>query len=303
MRSIRRGVLLTTVTMVAFAANSLLCRAALAAAAIDPYVFTSIRIAAGAAVLWLLCRPKSDLPAEPAGSWGSALALVGYALPFSLAYLSLTTGTGALILFGAVQLTMIVGALLRGERPRPLRWCGWLLAIGGLVFLTLPGVSAPAPAGALLMGLAGVSWGLYSLRGRRARFPLRATARNFALALPMALATSLLGWGSWHVSGVGVMLALLSGGLASGLGYALWYRALEGLSDATAAVVQLSVPVLAAVGGIVFLGEALSLRLVLSGVAILGGIALAVSARTQTRMPPRRPSRASTTRHRRSWPR
>lgn len=277
-----RSVLFTAVTMAAFAANSLLCRAALAPGAIDASTFTTIRIAAGAAVLWLLCR-RQPPAGEPVGSWGSALALVGYALPFSLAYQSLSAGTGALILFGAVQLTMIVGALLRGERPRPLRWFGWLLAISGLVFLTLPGVAAPPPAGAALMGLAGICWGLYSLRGRGARFPLQATARNFALGVPIVLAAGLLlGWGTWLASTSGVVLALLSGGIASGLGYALWYRALENLSDTTAAVVQLSVPVLAAIGGIVFLGEVLTMRLGLAGAAILGGIALAVQARNRT---------------------
>lgn len=241
-----------------------------------------IRIAAGAAVLWLLCR-RQQPACEPVGSWASALALVGYALPFSLAYLTLSAGTGALILFGAVQLTMIAGALLRGERPRPLRWFGWLLAIGGLVYLTLPGVAAPPPTAAALMGLAGLCWGLYSLRGRGARFPLQATARNFALGVPIVLAAGLLlGWGTWHASTSGVVLALLSGGIASGLGYALWYRALENLSDTTAAVVQLSVPVLAAIGGIVFLGEVLTMRLGLAGAAILGGIALAVQARNRT---------------------
>lgn len=277
----RHGVLITAATMVAFAANSLLCRAALAGAAIDAYTFSAIRIAAGAGVLWLLCR-RQPQPPEAVGSWGSALALIGYALPFSLAYLSLSAGTGALILFGAVQLTMIVGALVRGERPRPLRWIGWLLAIGGLVSLTLPGVTAPAPTGAALMGLAGLCWGLYSLRGRGSRHPLQATARNFLLGVPVVLTAGLLGWGSWHASATGVVLAMLSGGIASGLGYALWYRAIEGLSDATAAVVQLSVPVLAAIGGIVFLGEVVSLRLGLSAIAILGGIGLAVSARSDT---------------------
>jgi len=275
-----RAAILTTITMIAFAANSLLCRAALATGSIDPYLFTLIRIGSGAVTLIaIVAISRADRPPAE-GSWPSGLALLGYALAFSLAYVTLDAGTGALILFAAVQVTMIVGGLLRGERPPLQKWLGLFVAAGGMVYLVLPGVSAPDPVGAATMILSGVSWGVYSFRGRGSKAPTVATARNFGYALPMAAFASLAGWGAYHLEPRGTLLAIASGALASGLGYALWYRTLREITDTTAAIVQLSVPVIAAVGGIILLGEEASARLIIAGVVTLGGIALASTAKT-----------------------
>lgn len=266
--------------MVAFAANSLLCRGALAAGSIDAYSFTAIRVASGAFTLGLIALLSGrHSEVRDHGSWESAAALLGYALAFSIAYLTLDAGTGALILFGSVQVTMILGGLLRGEQPPPRRWLGLALAGGGLVYLLLPGASAPDPFGGVMMLGAGVSWGVYSLRGREAPRPLLATARNFGLALPMAVVALLLGWGAYHAEFKGVLLAVLSGGVASGLGYSLWYRALRGLTATSAAIVQLSVPVIAAIGGILLFQEIATMRLLIAGIVTLGGIAIAVTAK------------------------
>lgn len=276
--------LLTAVTMIAFAANSLLARGALVSGGIDPYTFTSLRIGAGAVVLGLLValRSRNVVAAErpDIGSIAlSAAALLGYALAFSLAYRTLDAGTGALILFGGVQLTMITGGLLGGERPTPRKWVGMAIAAAGVVYLFLPGATAPEPVGAALMGVSGVSWGIYSLRGRGSANPLVATARNFRFALPMALVAGLLGWGTYAIGPLGAVLALASGGLASGLGYALWYRTLRDLTATTAAIVQLSVPCIAALGGVLLLSEPITIRLVFAAAAVLGGIGLAVAGR------------------------
>lgn len=264
--------------MGAFAANSLLCRAALTHTRIDAATFTAVRLAAGALVLTGLSGRANRLNASGAG-WASALALFVYAAAFSFAYLRLQTGVGALVLFGAVQLSMIGWGVARGERPHARVWLGLALALGGLLGLTLPGANAPDALGATLMGIAGLGWGVYSLRGRGVADPIGATAGNFARALPFAF---VLWWASGaHASGVpldGLALAVLSGGLASGVGYALWYTALRHLLALQASVVQLSVPVLAAGLGIVLLGEPLTVRLSLAGLAILGGIALSVLA-------------------------
>jgi drug/metabolite transporter (DMT)-like permease len=202
-----------------------------------------------------------------------------YAVPFSFAYLSLSTGTGALILFGLVQVTMILAALGSGERPHFWEWVGLVLAFAGLVYLVSPGLTAPSPLGSLLMGVAGVSWGLYSLWGRGAANPLADTTGNFARAVPLVVGVSILGLSRASISGPGVLLAILSGALASGLGYVVWYAALRGLSRTRAATVQLSVPVLAAMGGVFFLSEDVSLRLFLSAVLILGGVAIAIMSK------------------------
>lgn len=270
-----RIVVLTLVTMLAFAGNSLLCRVALKETGIDAASFTSIRLLSGALVLWLIVR---TLRADRSGSgnWISAAALFAYAAAFSYAYLSLTAATGALILFGAVQATMIGRGLAAGERFAPLQVLGLGLALGGLVGLLLPGLSAPPLGGALLMLAAGVAWGVYSLRGRGAGDATRATAGNFARAVPLALMLSALTLDAAAVDAAGFVWAVASGALASGIGYAIWYTVLPALKATQAATVQLSVPVIAAAGGVAFLGEALSLRLVLASVAILGGIALVI---------------------------
>lgn len=273
-----RTLLLTALAMLAFAGNSLLCRLALRETAIDAASFTSLRLLAGALTLWLLLRLRPG-HAALAGNWFAATALFAYAAAFSFAYLSLDAGVGALLLFGAVQLSMIVWGLYRGERFRLMAGSGLLLALGGLIALLLPGATAPALGGALLMLLAGVAWGVYSLLGRGVGDPLAATAGNFLRAVPLALLVSalLLGRADWD--GPGLLYALLSGALTSGIGYAIWYTALRGLQAFQAATVQLSVPILAALAGSLLLGEALSLRLLLSAAAVLGGIALVLGAK------------------------
>ena len=215
------------------------------------------------------------------GSWNSAVFLFLYAITFSFAYLSLSTGTGALILFGSVQVTMIVVALRSGERPRVMEWMGLMLALGGLVYLVFPGLSAPSPLGSALMTIAGISWGFYTLRGRGSQNPLGDTAGNFVYAVPMVLAILLVSLKNVSITPYGVLYAALSGALASGVGYVIWYAALRGLTTTRAATVQLSVPVIAAWSGIVFLAEHVSVRLVIAGVLILGGIALSLSSRAK----------------------
>jgi drug/metabolite transporter (DMT)-like permease len=266
----------TLLALVAFAANSLLCRLALASGSIDPTSFTTIRLVTGALVLVGLVRFRNRPPSSTA-SWTSATMLVLYAVPFAFAYRQLTAGTGALLLFGAVQVTMILGGARAGRRPTPGQLLGLVLAFGGLLYLVLPGLAAPPPGAALLMLIAGMSWGLYSLRGRAVTDPLAQTAANFLRAVPWALLISLLSFSLSHIvlEAQGALLAAASGALASGLGYVIWYRALPGLSPIVASMVQLAVPPLAATGGILLLGETLTLRLLFASIAILGGIAVA----------------------------
>lgn len=271
-----RLLVLTAFVMGAFAANSLLCRAALGNTALDPATFTSLRLLSGAIVLWILARDFKS-PRLSAGSWLSALVLAGYAAAFSFAYVSLSTGTGALLLFGAVQLTMIATGLARGERLSTGQILGLVLALGGIVVLVLPGVTAPSPLGAATMLAAGAAWGVYSLRGRGSTSPLRETAGNFRRALLFGALVSCLGlrWLSWDLEGA--LYAVLSGGLASGMGYAIWYLVLPELRATTAAIVQLSVPVIAAVAGVVVLGESAPPRLAVASLATLSGIGLVVA--------------------------
>ncbi|SDZ99817.1 DMT family transporter [Acidovorax soli] len=266
---------LTVLAMLAFAGNSLLCRAALQHTPIDAATFTTVRLVAGAVALWLLVALRRK-QAWRAGNWLSAVALFVYAAGFSYAYLSLPAATGALLLFGAVQATMIGHAWLKGERLAPAQLGGMGLAFGGLAGLLMPGMSAPPMAGAALMLAAGAAWGIYSLRGRGGGNPIEITAGNFLRAAPMALLLSAVAWehAAWSSAGLGYAAA--SGALASGMGYALWYTALPGLRATQAATVQLSVPVLAAFGAVLLLDEAATLRLVLASVAILGGIALVI---------------------------
>jgi len=271
-----RILVLTLLAMTAFAANSLLCRLALKHTAIDPASFTSIRILAGALALWLIVRIRGGA-SRGEGSWPSALALFAYAAGFSFAYVSLPAASGALLLFGAVQATMIGYGLWAGERLRARQSAGLLLALGGLVGLLLPGLSAPPLAGSALMLGAGVAWGVYSLRGRGAGDPTHATAGNFLRAVPLAAGLSVLTFPWISPDGAGVGYAITSGALASGVGYAIWYTALRGLNATRAATVQLSVPVLTALGGVAFLGEAITLRLLVASAAILGGVAVVIA--------------------------
>ena len=269
---------LVALAMIAFAGNSLLCRLALKHTTIDAASFTTIRLLSGAVMLWLVVRMRGGTRAG-AGNWLSALALFAYAAGFSYAYLSLSAASGALLLFGAVQATMISHGLWQGERPRWQQVVGLVLAFGGLVGLLLPGLSAPPLQGAVLMLGAGVAWGIYSLRGRGAGDATRVTAGKFLRAVPIAAALSLLMMGGTALDKAGLLYAIASGALASGLGYAIWYTALPALKATNAATIQLSVPVIAAVGGVIFLGEAITLRLALASMAILGGIALVILER------------------------
>lgn len=275
--------MLTVAAMIAFAGNSLLCRLALKQTGIDAASFTFIRISSGAVALWLIMKVRGRVsPGAVAsdrrtdGNWLSALALFAYAAAFSFAYVSLSAGTGALLLFGAVQATMILWGWRCGERLHARQLLGLLLAATGLVALLLPGLSAPPLGSSILMLAAGIAWGIYSLRGKTAHDPVSATAGNFLRALPMALVLSatLISWA--RLDPTGIYYALLSGALASGLGYVIWYAALPSLKAASAATVQLSVPVLTATGGILLLGEAVTMRYLLTSIAILGGIALVV---------------------------
>ncbi|TCK09369.1 DMT family transporter [Marinobacterium mangrovicola] len=268
---------LVCLAMLAFAGNSLLCRVALRDTDIDPASFTAIRLCSGALTLWLFLLLRSQ-GRQATGNWPSALALFLYAGLFSYAYTQLEAGAGALLLFGAVQVTMIGYALFQGERFTPLRWLGLGIALAGLIGLLLPGLSAPPLASSLLMAGAGIAWGVYTLRGRTGGSPALASAGNFIRSAPLALLLLGAAWlfGEVEIDTAGVLWALASGALASAVGYLIWYAALPHISATNAATIQLSVPVITAIAGIILLSETLSLRLLLTSVAILGGIALVI---------------------------
>lgn len=270
--------LLTTVAMLAFAANSVLARLALATGGMDAAGYTGVRLASGALMLAAILflrrrRPVSAL----GGSWPGAAALFGYAIAFSVAYLMLGAGTGALILFASVQFGMLAWAVLNGDRPGAFEWLGIAVAFASLVYLVSPGLVAPHPAGAALMIASGLCWAAYTLIGRGSRSPLDDTAGNFIRCLPPALALALAGAWLHAPSAAGVALAIASGALASGLGYAVWYAVLPGLTRTRASIVQLTVPAIAAAGGVLFLSEPLTFRLLLASAGILGGVALALT--------------------------
>jgi drug/metabolite transporter (DMT)-like permease len=257
--------------MIAFASNSILCRLALRETNIDPASFTLVRIVSGAIALWFVMQMRRE---KSRGNWLSGFALFAYAAAFSFAYLRLSAGTGALLLFGAVQATMISWGLRKGERFDAMQGMGLIIAITGLTVLLLPGLSAPPLFDSIMMLIAGIAWGIYSLRGRGERHPVGATAGNFLRAVPFVVVLMAAGRPWIKLDSLGMFYATLSGAITSGLGYVIWYRALPGLKAASAATVQLSVPVLAAAGGIILLGERISLRYVLASLAVLGGIAL-----------------------------
>lgn len=268
--------LLTAIAMVAFAANSLLARLALADGGMGPLAFTGIRLVAAAVVLALLMAREGRLGRNLPGSWPSALALAGYAVAFSLAYVRLGAAIGALILFAMVQITMISWSLVRGERPGLIEWLGIGAACAGFVALVFPRLGAPDPLAAALMTVSGLAWGIYSLRGKGEPDPIGATAGNFLRAAPLggAMIAAALAFESWSLPGLAAGLA--SGALASGLGYVIWYRAVRGGTGTQAAVVQLTAPVIAAVGATLLLGEPLTWHLVGSGALILLGVLVAV---------------------------
>ncbi|MBI3479283.1 MAG: DMT family transporter [Nitrosomonadales bacterium] len=261
----------TTLTMIAFASNSLLCRMALKETSIDAASFTSVRLLSGAAILWLLMRWQNQAPLKY-GTWRSALALFIYAVAFSFAYRSINTGAGALILFGTVQATMILAGFISGERMSVFQSIGLAAAIVGLVILVSPGVEAPSVLDSILMLASGIAWGMYSLFGRSLSNPAAATAGNFLRTAPFTLILSVFALPWLHLDRQGVLYAALSGALASALGYVLWYRVLQHLRAITASTVQLSAPIFAALGGIVLLGEALTRDLLIASLLILGGI-------------------------------
>jgi drug/metabolite transporter (DMT)-like permease len=273
--------LLTALTLVAFAGNSVLGRLALVTTTIEPAAYALLRLASGALMLAALVhwRRRHDAAVRAAGDWYGATALFVYAVAFSFSYVSVATGLGALLLFGAVQITMIVTGMIAGERPRPLHWLGLIAAFAGLVLLARPGLDAPPLLGSALMLAAGVAWGVYSLHGRRSRDPLAATAGNFVRSGVMAAVLALVYWPITPLPADGVGYALASGMVTSGLGYALWYRVLPALSAVRAASVQLVVPVLATLAGAVLVAEPITLRVVVSGVLVLGGIALTLRRR------------------------
>ena len=267
----------TGFALTAFAANSVLCRLALGKTLIDAASFSSIRLVSGALVLLLLSsagRRKSA--SDPGGNWTSAMMLFVYAATFSFAYTSLSTGTGALILFASVQATMIIFAWFKGERLHLWGCLGLFAALSGLTYLVFPGLQAPSPSGAALMAAAGIAWGVYSLRGRRSKAPIAITADNFLRSTPFVIFISLIFLQKLHVTVAGAFYACLSGGLTSAIGYVVWYAALRDHSATSAALVQLIVPVLAGLGGVVFLSEQPTMRLLLSSLMIIGGVALAL---------------------------
>lgn len=269
----------TILALLAFAANSVLCRLALAEGAIDAAGFTLIRLLSGVAVLVLivlLTQRKSAKPSIAKGSWRAASMLFIYAAAFSYAYISLDTGTGALVLFGAVQITMITAGLLAGNRLQTTEWIGCGIAIFGFVYLIYPDLTTPTLSGFVLMAAAGISWGFYTLAGRGSKNSLMDTTYNFVRTLPMLLVLFIVTISQLSVTLEGAILAILSGALASGVGYTIWYIALSGLSSIQAAVLQLLVPVIATVGGVIFAGEMLTIRLAVSTILVLGGILLVI---------------------------
>jgi drug/metabolite transporter (DMT)-like permease len=271
---------LTLLALFAFAANSIFARLALGEPSIDPSSYTAVRLLTGALTLWLIARyRRADTSVASQSSWTSAAMLFLYAATFSVAYISLSTGTGALILFAAVQITMIAVGLYAGERPSVLHWSGLLIAVAGLIYLVSPGVTAPSAAGSLLMGTAGIAWGVYSILGRRVTDPVQATAENFLKTVPLTLVILIISSSSIAITAQGFLWAALSGSITSAVGYVIWYAALPRLTATLAATVQLLVPALAALGGVLLLSERMTLRLVLSGTIILTGVGLAIGSR------------------------
>lgn len=269
--------LLTIFALLCFALNSLLCRVALGAETIDAASFTFVRLISGALALLIIYGLASKKEERKvAGNWLSAFFLVAYAVCFSFAYVNLTTGTGALVLFGSVQTTMIIAALIKGERPKIVEWLGLILALGGLIYLVFPSLTAPPLSGSALMAAAGIAWGFYTLRGRGSANALADTSGNFVRAVPMIFLVVAPFTSQIHLSQKGIVCAVLSGAIASGIGYSVWYSVLKSHTTTRAAILQLSVPILAGFGGVIVLSEIISLRLFLATVLIIGGIGLAI---------------------------
>jgi len=282
--STTRTIALTAIAMIAFAANSLLCRLALGKHAIDPSSFGAIRIVAGAAMLSAIMFLRGNRRILARADWRAAAMLFVYVVFFTFAYLAISAGTGALILFGAVQLTMFIVALRGGESFSPLSWLGFALAAAGLIYLVSPGVTAPVLSSAVQMAVAGIAWGFYSLLGRGASDPLASTTGAFVLCVPAILLIELVSINiGLHATSTGIWLAIASGAITSGLGYVVWYAALPGLGATSAACVQLSVPAIVAFGGVLFLSEDLTLRLVAAAIATLGGVTIVLLQRNKAK--------------------
>jgi len=272
-KSILQISLLTAFALIAFAANSVLCRLALGSGTIDAASFTGIRLFSGAIALFIILSIKSsnkDLSSK--GSWAASFALFLYAITFSYAYLLVDTGTGALILFGSVQISMILMSLISGTRLHLSEWSGVIIAFSGFVYLIVPSITTPSINGFILMTISGISWGVYTLMGRSSKNPLMDTTFNFLRTIPLVVLLALYAMQNIHFSSEGVILALLSGGITSGVGYTVWYIVLRDLSSTQAAVIQLSVPVIAAIGGVVFVAEVITSRLIISTAVVLSGI-------------------------------
>jgi len=273
-------VIFTGLALIAFAANSVLCRLALGERAIDASSFTIIRLLSGAVVLMVILSVNRNRQGSSAkGSWHAGLMLFLYAVSFSFAYITLNTGTGALILFGSVQITMIMFSLISGTKLHAVEWTGVVIAFTGFVYLVFPALATPSAAGFLLMTIAGIAWGVYTIMGRGSKDPLVDTAYNFFRTVPFVVILLIVTMKSSNYSSEGILLAVLSGGVTSGIGYTIWYTALGGLSALQAAVLQLLVPVIAAFGGVMFLSEDITLRLTIAAVLILGGVLLVVLSR------------------------
>jgi len=273
--------LLTCLALIAFAANSVLCRLALGNGTIDASSFTGIRLLSGSVVLFLILSIQGSIKGSnkgvpSKGSWTASFMLFLYAITFSYAYLSVDTGTGALILFGSVQITMILLSLISGTRLHIIEWSGVIIAFTGFVYLILPNITTPSINGFMLMTVSGVAWGIYTLRGRSSKNPLMDTSYNFLRTTPFVVLLAAFTMQNINYSSEGIVLALLSGGITSGVGYTIWYIALRGLSATQAAVIQLSVPVIAAIGGVIFVSETITSRLIISAIVVLGGILMVV---------------------------
>ncbi len=272
--------MLTCFALIAFAANSVLCRRALGGETIDAASFTFIRLLAGAVVLFIFLQIKRDSASSLAkGSWSASFMLFIYAVSFSYAYISLDTGTGALILFASVQITMLLVTVFSGNRLHASEWLGIVIAFTGFVYLIIPDITTPSVVGFLLMAIAGIAWGLYTLKGRASVSPLNDTAYNFIRTIPLLIVLGIISLKGAHITSEGIMLAVLSGALASGVGYSIWYAALGGLTSTQAAVLQLLVPIIAAAGGVVFVNEAITVRLMSASGLVLGGILIVVLGR------------------------
>ena len=277
-----KTILFTGLALIAFAANSVLCRLALGGSAIDASTFTIVRLLSGVIVLTVILnisKINSNSSPSTKGSWPASIALFLYAFTFSFAYVTLETATGALILFGSVQITMILLTIFSGNRLHISEWVGMAIAFAGFVYLVLPGVTTPSVIGFFLMTVSGIAWGIYTLKGRGSQNPIMDTAFNFLRTMPFVIILAIITMKYAHYSAEGILLAALSGGIASGIGYMIWYIALSGLSVTQAAVLQLLVPVIAAFGGIIFVSESISLRLAVSSTMILGGILMVVLGR------------------------